>query len=115
MPRSEELQARLAQLKQAYVESLSGRAATLRQLWHSLRLAWDPATARQLQTLAHQLAGSGGSFGFADITEQARDLEHRLATCGDPAQMPSAPDLEALEAALESLCRTLLRHAPAGD
>jgi HPt (histidine-containing phosphotransfer) domain-containing protein len=32
----------------------------------------------QLQTMAHQLKGAGGGYGFSPITEQAASLEHAL-------------------------------------
>ncbi len=32
----------------------------------------------QLQTMAHQLKGAGGGYGFTPITEQAASLEHAL-------------------------------------
>jgi HPt (histidine-containing phosphotransfer) domain-containing protein len=40
----------------------------------------------QLKTLAHQLKGAGGGYGFPKITEVAGELEHSLkeGTRGEP-------------------------------
>jgi HPt (histidine-containing phosphotransfer) domain-containing protein len=38
---------------------------------------------RELQTLAHQLKGAGGGYGFPQITELAASLEQALKTGAD--------------------------------
>lgn len=54
----------------------------------------QPGRAAAEQT-AHQLAGSAGTFGFAEVSEHARALERFLAeTAG-----PGVPDPEPLAAA----------------
>jgi HPt (histidine-containing phosphotransfer) domain-containing protein len=52
----------------------------------------------ELQTLAHQLKGAGGGYGFAQITEVAGRLEHALKT--------GAPEPVIKDRAAE-LCATL--------
>ena len=38
---------------------------------------------RELQTLAHQLKGAGGGYGFPQVTELAASLEQALKTGAD--------------------------------
>lgn len=63
----------------------------------------DRAGWAVLERIAHQLAGSAGTFGFAGVSERARQLE-RL--CVDAAAAP--PDQERLAAA-----RVLIEEAGA--
>ena len=52
----------------------------------------------QLQTLAHQLKGAGGGYGFPQITEAAGDLEQALNDGADAALLKTRTD---------ALCETL--------
>ena len=49
---------------------------------------------RELQTLAHQLKGAGGGYGFPQITDASRRLEAAAAASGDVAR--GLADLAAL-------------------
>ena len=40
-----------------------------------------------LQTLAHQLKGAGGGYGFAQVTDAAAGLEHALKDGASPATL----------------------------
>lgn len=66
--------------------------------------AGDPAAAASLRTRFHRLAGSGGSYGFPEISALARALEYWIA--GDPPP----GDAARLEAGLVRLA-ALVRHA----
>ena len=52
----------------------------------------------QLQTLAHQLKGAGGGYGFPQITESAGALEHALK---------EGADVAVIKARTDALCDTL--------
>jgi len=54
-----------------FARELPARTALLETLLHSRAFA-------ELQTLAHQLKGAGGGYGFAQITEVASRLEQAL-------------------------------------
>jgi histidine phosphotransfer protein HptB len=45
----------------------------------------DAGELRELQTLAHQLKGAGGGYGFPQITELAASLESSLKQGADEA------------------------------
>jgi HPt (histidine-containing phosphotransfer) domain-containing protein len=62
-----------------------------------------PGDAReQLTRMAHSLAGAGGTFGFASISESASDLEQLLVADIEPAAAE-------IEAALRTLVLELKR------
>jgi len=53
-------------------------AAELPDRASELERCLEAADLAQLQTMAHQLKGAGGGYGFAPITERAASLEHAL-------------------------------------
>ena len=53
---------------------------------------------QELQTLAHQLKGAGGGYGFALVTETAAALEEALEAGADP---------ERIRECCRTLCDTL--------
>jgi len=58
----------MLELVQMYVDMLPERLAAMRE-------ALEHSDLQQLQQLAHQLKGSGGSHGFAILSEKAALLE----------------------------------------
>jgi HPt (histidine-containing phosphotransfer) domain-containing protein len=83
--------ASMTELLADYVEALSGHVARLKELVAS----GDGAGTRKL---LHQLKGSGKSYGFAAITEEAKAAEGLLA---------SGVGLEAALPAIRSLLATM--------
>ena len=64
------------QLHRSYQESLADKAAQLRQAFDVLcdeDVPIEPVA--QLHLLLHRLAGSAGTYGFAELSRQARALE----------------------------------------
>ena len=106
-----DLQARLAKLKQNYINSMPERAKALEAAAEPLAHAWNSETAVQLRTLAHQLAGSGGSYGFYDLTELARALEIRLYELAEQPSLPNSSALAEIQARVSNLCQALRTHA----
>ncbi len=47
----------------------------LNQQLSAMRQAWDQQDLDELASLAHWLKGSGGTAGFAELTDPARKLE----------------------------------------
>jgi diguanylate cyclase (GGDEF)-like protein len=73
------LASELARLRVAYAEKLPAELDALNALAGELTgTAEDRARMEALRNRLHKLAGSGGSFGFAMLSEQARCLEHRV-------------------------------------
>jgi HPt (histidine-containing phosphotransfer) domain-containing protein len=60
-------------LVEEFVEGLTGRVAQLRQAYE--RLDWGTLT-----TLAHQLKGAGGSYGYSDLSRLCATMEAAFRT-----------------------------------
>jgi HPt (histidine-containing phosphotransfer) domain-containing protein len=56
----------------------------------AIRRACDENDLRQLKTLAHQLKGAAGGYGFPTIGHAAADVEHQLL--GTQADLASVQD-----------------------
>jgi HPt (histidine-containing phosphotransfer) domain-containing protein len=84
----------LQELRREYLASLPARLDELRSGAAGFR-AGTPGAAAGLRTKLHRLAGSGGSYGFSDLSNAARQAEQWLAT------NPSPADASQLERLLE--------------
>ena len=112
-----DFQQQLNALRQAYLEKLPARVRQIESLWAA---ACDGACSQdELNTLyeaAHQLNGSGDSFGFQEITEATSYLEvviKNLLVCGI---VPTAEDRHKIPAALDALKNLAAeRLAPASE
>lgn len=67
-------------LKQSYLKRLVSQLVLLRRLQQSFE-AYDilPIDIQQFHRLAHNFSGSGGTFGFPDISHAARNLYTALS------------------------------------
>lgn len=70
-------------LQREYLAQLPDRLAELRADLAAFA-AGDPAASASLRTRLHRLAGSGGSYGFPEISATAREMEY-LVTAGLPS------------------------------
>lgn len=70
---------RIRSVRAGFVAALPDKESDIAHHWNTLRhQGWDPAVATGLQRLAHTLAGSGGTFGFPEISSTARALDESL-------------------------------------
>jgi len=82
------------QLRLEYLASLTTRLDELRTDVASWR-AGDPDALSSLQVRLHRLAGSGGSYGFVELSSVAREAERWIAghrTGADPDQLDATMD-----------------------
>ena len=86
---TEDFAARLAQVQARYLERLAVQRDEL--------LSAPPP--ERLLVLVHNLAGSGGTYGFHDISEYALALESALQS-GEPAAALTGQLLTAIDKAL---------------
>ena len=84
----------MQQLRRHYIEALPARLAALETAWDEHRSEISGGT-EGLRRLAHNLKGSGATYGFPDISEAARSLEELL--------LAESPDREAQEKACQKL------------
>jgi chemotaxis protein histidine kinase CheA len=82
----------LRALRREYLDAGRTRVA---ELWTAVTAVQngDAEALARLQQLAHRLAGSGGGYGFPDITSTARATEQ---FCRELISRPSALDQAAL-------------------
>ena len=83
----------LEKLRQAYAEKLPEKMNGLRDTFAAVRAAGTAeARLQAIQSLrdqAHKLAGSGTTFGFPGLSEQARIFEHYCDGClNNPDSLP---------------------------
>ena len=79
---SDALNNALAELRREYLFEAPGRLAELRKDVAAFR-AGEPDATQSLLRRLHRLAGSGGSYGFPDISHIAREGETLLAQPGE--------------------------------
>ena len=71
-------QDKLHKLQDKYIEQLPGKLNALNRVWLKALHDNDMAELKQLRQLAHNLAGSAGTFGFPSVSIEARNLEDTL-------------------------------------
>lgn len=73
-----------ARLRARFVAGLGNRLATIEAVRDGIQ-AEQPSAFAEARTLGHQFAGTGASFGFAELSERGRELEHaadaEVASC----------------------------------
>ncbi len=95
----------MRELQHEYLAEFPDRLEELRTDIAAFR-ALRPEAAASLKTRFHRLAGSGGSYGFPEISVAARQMEHWMAAKPAPGEAPR------LDEAVERLA-TLFRQAQA--
>lgn len=106
---SDALNDALAELRREYLFEAPGRLAELRKDVAAYR-AGESDAANSLLRRFHRLAGSGGSYGFPQISEIAREGERLLSSAGDERAEHHAVRLEALVDRLASAFDTAARE-----
>jgi chemotaxis protein histidine kinase CheA len=87
-----DVKAKLAALRQSYVEQLPGKLREIGDAWTRLeRGAWDASAFQEFHRAVHALAGSGGMFGLEALSLRARSLDRVLKTLGD-GKAPPTPE-----------------------
>lgn len=107
---TDELNAALAELRREYLFDAPGRLAELRKDVAAFRAGESDAVASLVQRF-HRLAGSGGSYGFPEISEIARGGERWLKqeppAPGEVAAVRLEELVDRLAAAFDSAARDL--------
>jgi diguanylate cyclase (GGDEF)-like protein len=70
---------KLKEAKNKYISNLPAKISEIKFLWSQLnKVEWRSAMLENMRNQAHNLAGSGGTFGFPNLSEQAKLLELQL-------------------------------------
>jgi HPt (histidine-containing phosphotransfer) domain-containing protein len=76
---SQSFEERLEELREKFRERAIVESATIEGMAEELSAGSAPAgLAAELRQIAHRLAGAGGTFGFAEISARATELEALL-------------------------------------
>ncbi len=78
------------ELDQLKREFLSEAEEKVREMESALGRQRDPASLDRLGYLAHQLKGSGGSYGYERISADAEEIEKAVESVSDGSLDPSA-------------------------
>ncbi|NRB56493.1 MAG: diguanylate cyclase [Salinicola sp.] len=112
-----DIQARLSALKAQYSQRLGDDLQTLTAQARELsarQSVLDPAMLEKLRQGLHRIAGSAGTFGYAELSRDTREMEMWLQTAIESAVSPTPPMLSALHDRLQSSHRLLDSIATAG-
>ena len=109
---------RLEELNRAYVNGLGAKIEEVEAAARAARATGDDPLSGQglealdaLKQLVHKLAGSGGTFGFAEISDAAEKAE---TACEAMLETPSMNRWRSIEGHLEEL-RNAVEDVRAGD
>lgn len=103
---TDQLEKTLQGLRAEYLSEAPERIAELRRDLGALR-AGEPDAAGSLKSRFHRLAGSGGSYGFPEISTISRGMEQFLAAHPTPAE----DQLEKIAASVNQLAAEFDRAA----
>lgn len=86
------LQEQLGVFQALFLERLEGTLATFDEQLREPGAELPPDVLRHLHVQLHKLAGSGGTFGFPELSRQARVLEAQALAWLEAGAEISAPD-----------------------
>lgn len=100
-------QLKLQQLHQHFARGLPQKMAELRALLAALERGTHAGLLQEMQSAAHKLAGSLGSFGFSEMSQVARALELHAQHLQNHGTAPGSghPELGAFISRMELLMR----------
>ena len=111
------LKDRIRSVQRHFIAKLPSQIEEIKQHWKNLRyVSWEHERVVELQTIAHRLAGSGGTFGFPEVSHVARAVDEALtqALTNEKEHMPPEVMVN-LELLLTDLQRVLAEVAATAD
>ena len=103
--------ARMAELREKFIERTRGEVTTMRGSFESLR-GGEPAGLGVIVHLAHRMAGTGATLGLDALSDRAQELE-KLGESQPPGAV-AEPALSRIGAAIDALAAELERTPRAG-
>ncbi len=94
----------LRELKADYRDKLPDKLAAIKEQWANISDdGWREELARPIHTFCHHLAGTGKTFGYANVTRYARIVETQLTRIFDEHGVPAQSRLDDLGIAIHNL------------
>lgn len=78
---------KLLKLREKYISQLPSKLDALHKCWLKVLNEKDPIALQSLRQLAHNLAGSAGTFGFHAVSIETRNLEDALSKVTDEHEL----------------------------
>lgn len=89
MAHSQKFEERMNLLREKFKSELPGQLNSIDEIWSRLRnVQWDQDKLEKMHNIAHQLAGIGGSFGYVELTKEARELDVTLRALVEERGVP---------------------------
>lgn len=99
--------AQLAALNALFAAQLGGTLDEMNAMVEGVGPDVQSALLQDLHTRLHKLAGSGGTFGFPDLSTQSRTLEVRVKAWLDSATAPTLTEWQTWQTDLHALRQTI--------
>ncbi|MCK9386983.1 MAG: Hpt domain-containing protein [Sulfuritalea sp.] len=109
-----DLQAQLKVMRIGYAANLPGKLEEIERAWERLSTdKWSEDGIQAMHRMVHNLTGSGKTFGFALLSDVARELEEYLKQFAQAKTAPNEEQLSRIRGMLKKLRQvTLQRDAP---
>ena len=105
----EQLQSKLAKLKDVFLAQLPEKIESLQSHWNALtEHGWSHDSINAFHLIVHSLIGTSGTFGFTEISNLARELEVLVKAISQQGTAPSKEDIEKTKQAFVTLCSEML-------
>lgn len=109
------MQAEMKVLRAVYAASLPEKIKEIEHAWQQLLTKdWNEANLRNMHRMVHSLTGSGATFGFAQLSDVARQLEQDLKQLAQAKMAPNEERLARIRVLLSELHQVTL-HRGASD
>lgn len=106
-----DLTAKLKALSDNYAAQLPDKFVQLEQQWQQLPGdAWDEEGFQNLHRMVHSLTGSGKTFGFAALSDTARNLEAYLKQLAEAKRVPDKEQRNHIQSMMAELRQVALRR-----
>ena len=112
-----DLQAKLKLLGDAYAAQLPEKLKQIEQAWEQLpQDSWDEGGFQNLHRMVHSLTGTGKIFGFALLSDVARNLEAYLKQLVQAKTVPGEEQRKRIQVLLSELHQVAIhKGATTGD
>lgn len=91
-------------IQRHYTQTLPARIHHVRALWSALGDSADRENdLAEMHRAVHTLSGSGATFGYAGVSEAAREIERLLRPSDDPISYPATAEIVIIESLLDQL------------
>jgi HPt (histidine-containing phosphotransfer) domain-containing protein len=93
----EKVQEQIEAIQKDYIRDLPAAIASIEDIWNELQDNWRTGALKNLYNSIHRIAGSGGTFGFPELSEISLEIEKLLNPFLFEGSSPHADDLTRID------------------